>query len=158
MQNSRQQQDSTNESAPKKTLFQQFDELIKESAYLSEKIRHQATTRIKKDNLPPDVFKVSKYGIEILYRLPDGRPYNFTNQKIEQIRANRKTVGIENVLEYQFSRYRISAALIEESNFDGKYISQSKYITGESNLPFFTDTAIDSYNANKKGKDCTCHK
>lgn len=151
MQNSRQQKDSTNESAPKRTLFQQFDELIKESAYLSEKIRHQATTRIKKDNLPPDVFKVSKYGIEILYRLPNGRPYNFTNQKIEQIRSNRKTVGIETVLEYQFSRYRIADALITESNFDGKYISQSKYITGESSLPFFTDTAINAYNANIKG-------
>ena len=151
MQNSKQSEQTSEATTNKKPLFHQFDELIKNNPYLSEKIRHQALTRIQRDNLPPSIFKVTKYGIKILYRLPDGRPYNFTNQKIEQSRANRKTVGIETVLEYQFCRYRISDALIEESNFDGKYLSQSKYITGVSSLPFFTDAAINAYKENKKG-------
>jgi hypothetical protein len=79
----------------KKPLFQLFDELIKNNLVLAEKIKFQALTRIERDNLPTSVFKVTKYGIKILYRLPDGRPYNFTNQKIEQSRSNRKTVGID---------------------------------------------------------------
>jgi hypothetical protein len=142
---------SSEATTNKKPLFHLFDELIKNNLVLAEKIRHQAQTRIERDNLPASIFKVTKYGIKILYRLPNGRPYNFTNQKIAQSRANRKTVGIETVLEYQFCRYRISDALIEQSNFDGKYISQSKYITGVSNLPFFTDAAINAYKVNKQG-------
>lgn len=151
MQNSKQSEPKSSTATTKKPLFHQFDELIKNNLVLAEKIKHQAKTRIERDDLPASVFKVTKYGIKILYRLPDGRTYNFTNQKVKQIRANRKTVGIETVLEYQFCRYRISDALIEESNFDGKYISQSKYITGESSLPFFTDAVINAYNANKQG-------
>lgn len=152
MVNSQKQSTASSEATTnKKPLFQLFDELIKNNLVLAEKIKFQALTRIERDNLPTSVFKVTKYGIEILYRLPDGRPYNFTNQKIAQSRANRKTVGIETVLEYQFCRYRISDALIEQSGFDGKYISKSKYITGVSNLPFFTDAAINAYKANKQG-------
>lgn len=152
MANAQKQSTASSEATTnKKSWFHLFDELIKNNLVLADKIRHQALARIQRDNLPPSIFKVTKYGIKILYRLPDGRPYNYTNQKIEQIRANRKTVGIETVLEFQFCRYRISDALIEESNFEGKYISQSKYITGESSLPFFTDAAINAYNANKQG-------
>lgn len=144
-------QKASPEAKTTKPLFHQFDELIKNNLVLADKIKSQALARIKRDNLPDSDFKVSKYGIEIPYRLPDGSPYNFTNQKIEQIRENRKTVGIETVLQQQFCRYRISDALIEASGFEGKYLSLSKFITGLSNLPYFTNAAINAYKAKKQG-------
>ncbi len=133
-----------------KPLFQNFNELISTNTQLADKIKTEALERIIADRLP-NVFKVSKYGIKIMYRYPDGTPYKYTSQKIERINSSRKSnYNSEN--EFQFARYRIAPSLIEVSGFDGKYYSPAKYETGIiGGLPFFTDAAIQAYKARKRG-------
>jgi hypothetical protein len=134
-----------------KPLFQQFNELIKTNANLAGTIKNEALERILADQLPDNAFKVSKYGIQILYRYPNGMPYKYQSQRIERINSNRKTVGYNSENEFQFCRYRIAQSLINASNFSGKYYSPSKHETGLSSLPFFTDAAIKSFRERKQG-------
>jgi hypothetical protein len=134
-----------------KPIFQQFNELINSSPQLAANITKEVLDRIEADNLPQNAFKVSKYGIKILYRNPDGTPYKYQSKKIERINNGRKSnYNTEN--EYQFARYRIAPSLIELSSFEGKYYSPSKHETGIiGGLPFFTDAAIQAYKTRKKG-------
>jgi hypothetical protein len=134
-----------------KPLFQQFNELIKTNVHLGDTIKNEALERILADQLPDNAFKVSKYGIQILYRHPNGMPYKYQSQRIERINSNRKTVGYNSENEFQFCRYRIAQSLISESNFNGKYYSPSKHETGLSSLPFFTDAAIKAFRERKQG-------
>ncbi len=136
----------------KKSFLSLCNELLAANIVLANNVKKQARERIERDNLSKHLFKVSKYGIEIPYRNPDGTPLMFESEKLKRIHDNRRTVAYETPTNYlQFCRYRLSDSLISASGFEGKYYSLSKYETGLSSLPFFTDNCIKAYNDNKQG-------
>jgi hypothetical protein len=154
MVNSQKQSTASSEATTnkKKSFLSLCNELLAANIVLANNVKKQAQERIERDNLSKHLFKVSKYGIEIPYRNPDGTPLLFESEKLKRIHDNRRTVAYETPTNYlQFCRYRLSDSLISASGFDGKYYSLSKYETGLSSLPFFTDNCVKAYNDNKQG-------
>jgi hypothetical protein len=138
-------------TATKKSFLSLCNELLAADIVLANNVKKQAHERIERDKLSKHLFEVSKYGIKIKYRNPNGTPLLFESEKLKKIHGNRKTVAYETTTDLQFCRYRLSDSLISASGFEGKYYSLSKYETGLSSLPFFTDNCIKAYNNNKKG-------
>lgn len=138
-------------TATKKSFLSLCNELLAADIVLANNVKKQAHERIERDNLSKHLFEVSKYGIKIKYRNPNGTPLLFESEKLKRVHDNRKTVAYETTTDLQFCRYRLSDSLIRVSGFEGKYYSLSKYETGLSSLPFFTDNCIKAYNDNKKG-------
>lgn len=138
-------------TATKKSFLSLCNELLAANIVLANNVKKEAHERIERDNLSKHLFEVSKYGIKIKYRNPNGTPLLFESEKLKRIHGNRKTVAYETTTDLQFCRYRLSDSLIRVSGFDGKYYSLSKYETGLSSLPFFTDNCIKAYNDNEQG-------
>lgn len=138
-------------TATKKSFLSLCNELLAANIVLANNVKKQAHERIERDNLSKHLFEVSKYGIKIKYRNPNGTPLLFESEKLKRIHDNRKTVAYETTTDLQYCRYRLSDSLIRVSGFEGKYYSLSKYETGLSSLPFFTDNCIKTYNNNKQG-------